>query len=399
MSSPKIALSEVAQVNPPINPQGFPRDTDVSFVPMSAVSEVTLKIEGEVTRKLNEVNKQYTPFRKGDILIAKITPSFENGKLTIADIRHELGFGTTEFHVVRPTKSILDTRYLFHFLKQDAIRSAGAKRMTGSAGQKRLPASFVAGLQIPLPPLAEQRRIAAILDKVDELHALRRQALARLDDLTQSVFFEMFGDPMQNHKGWGISTLEEIVSNEKHALKRGPFGGSLKKEFFVKSGYKVFEQQHAIAKNFELGSYFIDSEKYKEMHAFRLVPGDFIISCSGTAGKIARVPQGARKGIINQALLKVKLNSQVVNPTFFEFLFEHHSTQTRLFGQTRGSSIKNFPPMEAVRKLEFIVPPMNKQAEFEEFIQKLHVCNMAFSKQQVKITELTASLQNTYLHV
>ena len=86
--------------------------------------------------------------------------------------------------------------------------------------------SDIASLQIPLPPLAEQKRIAGILDAADALRAKRREALAQLDTLLQSTFLDMFGDPVTNPMGWEERHLPDLVSKRKHALKRGPFGGS-----------------------------------------------------------------------------------------------------------------------------------------------------------------------------
>ena len=104
-----------------------------------------------------------------------------------------MGFGSTEFHVVRPKPDKVDARYLLHLLRGPEVRREGEIRMIGSAGQKRIPAAFVESLKIALPPLPEQRRIAASLDQADELRAKRRRALALLDELADSVYADMFG--------------------------------------------------------------------------------------------------------------------------------------------------------------------------------------------------------------
>ena len=153
-------------------------------------------------RPFSEVAKGYTPFRRGDVLVAKITPCFENGKMALADdLPHELGFGTTEFHVFRPSERITGP-YLFNFLRVPWLRKAGAMKMRGAAGQRRVPADFFTSVQIPLPPLAEQKRIAGILDTAEALRTKRREALAQLDTLHQSIFLDMFGDPVTNPMGW-----------------------------------------------------------------------------------------------------------------------------------------------------------------------------------------------------
>ena len=178
---------------------------------MAAVDADSVTAVDRETRSYSEVSKGYTPFIDGDVLVAKITPCFENGKIAQARLSRRYGFGSTEFHVVRPRSDRVDARYLVHFLRQERIRKQGESRMTGSAGQRRVPEHFLAGLTIPLPPLPEQRRIAEILDKADALRAKRRAALAQLDTLTQSIFLDMFGDPATNPKGWPVDALRNIA--------------------------------------------------------------------------------------------------------------------------------------------------------------------------------------------
>jgi type I restriction enzyme S subunit len=117
------------------------------------------------TRPLCEVGGAYTYFADGDVLLAKITPCFENGKLGIArGLTNGVGFGSSEFTVIRPGHDLL-AEYLYYFLDQDELRQRGAKAMTGAVGHKRVPQEFVEALEIPLPPLVEQRRIVAVLDE------------------------------------------------------------------------------------------------------------------------------------------------------------------------------------------------------------------------------------------
>ncbi|WP_197736686.1 restriction endonuclease subunit S [Rhodanobacter sp. T12-5] len=210
-------LSEVAEINPRLDRSLIDDMSEsVSFVPMANVSELLGAITSEEDRKISDVIKGFTTFQDRDVLVAKITPCFENGKIAHARIGRRLGFGSTEFHVVRPKASRLNDRYLYHFLRQPVVREDGERRMTGSAGQKRVPKAFLEALEIPLPPLAEQRRIAAILDKADALRAKRREAITKLDQLLQSVFLEMFGDPETNPKRWPIGVIGDLLESVKY---------------------------------------------------------------------------------------------------------------------------------------------------------------------------------------
>jgi type I restriction enzyme S subunit len=251
----------------------------------------------------------------------------------------------------------------------------------------------LARIPIPVPPPSEQRRIAEVLDRAEALRAKRRAALAQLDTLTQSIFLDMFGDPSANPKGWRTAPLAEIAKRGSEGLKRGPFGGALKKEVFVNSGYKVFEQQHAISKNCDAGRYFISGPKYMSMQAFAVKPGDFIVSCSGTVGRIFRLPPTAPSGVINQALLRIRIDETQVGPTFFEALFESVGFQRSLLGGAHGSGIDNFPPMERMRSIRIVVPPLPIQHEFARCVAAIGQLNATHEASLAQLDALFASLQ------
>src|ERR1700687_2468903 len=114
-------LIDVAELNPRFV-ESLEMNTLVSFVPMSAVSAERASTISTEERPYREVSKGYTPFLDGDVLVAKITPCFENGKIAQASLPHRIGFGSTEFHVVRPRAGEADARYLLHFLRQEHVR-------------------------------------------------------------------------------------------------------------------------------------------------------------------------------------------------------------------------------------------------------------------------------------
>ncbi|GAA1792166.1 restriction endonuclease subunit S [Nostocoides veronense] len=181
-----VALGEVALINPRAERPG--PNEDVAFVGMADLSAESGVAGPGVLRPFHEVSKGYTVFRDEDLLVAKITPCFENGKTGQAKLRRPIGVGSTEFHVVRPNPGQLDSRFALHFLRQGWIRRAGELRMTGSAGQRRVPAAFLTELEVPLAPIEEQRRIAAILDQASELNCTSSSALAATGALGMRAF-------------------------------------------------------------------------------------------------------------------------------------------------------------------------------------------------------------------
>ena len=177
-----------------------------------------------------------------------------------------------------------------------------------------------------------------------------------------------------------MKTLPEIVNDDKDSIKRGPFGGALKKDDFVEDGYLVYEQRHAIHNDFEYAKYYITQEKYENMIGFKVVPGDLIISCSGvTLGRIAEVPEGAKKGIINQALLKLSLNQDIMINTFFIQQFRGEEIQDILFGFSRGSGIPNMPSMNEVKSVKFICPPLELQKQYCDFVKQVNKSKVVVS--------------------
>lgn len=144
------------------------------------------------------------------------------------------------------------------------------------------------------------------------------------------------------------------------ALVRGPFGGSLKKAIFKPSGFAVYEQQHAIGNQFEDFRYFVDQKKFEEMERFSVTPGDIIMSCSGTMGKVAKVPEAAPAGIINQALLKISPQDGL-DPDFLMLWMESPGFQDQLSATTMGVAIKNVASVKTLKAMSLPLPPLEEQ--------------------------------------
>ncbi|TXS73194.1 MULTISPECIES: restriction endonuclease subunit S [unclassified Streptomyces] len=183
------AIGNVARINPPKPKYSELHDDDlVGFVPMAAVNEVSGEISVVDKRPLGTVRaKSYRTFAPGDVLFAKITPCMENGKsATVPELPNGHGFGSTEFHVLRPSSDI-DAEYLWNFLRQKTYRAEAENHMTGSVGQARVPASFLRDSVIPLPPIPEQRRIVEYLASVNDCTRLAAEHLAEARRIVNSA--------------------------------------------------------------------------------------------------------------------------------------------------------------------------------------------------------------------
>ena len=174
-------------------------------------------------------------------------------------------------------------------------------------------------------------------------------------------------------KNWEVARLKEICEKNNSSIKRGPFGSSITKSMFVPKGkdtYKVYEQGNAIRRDINYGSYYITKDKFESLSAFQVKPGDIIVSCAGTIGKTFILPPKIEPGIINQALLKLTLDTSIIDKKFFLLEFESISVQLNL--HAKGSAIKNLASLKYLKnKVDFPLPPLEEQKRIVAKIEKL----------------------------
>ena len=204
--------------------------TEVTFLPMKAIGEQG-GLDLSAVRNISEVNSGYVPFFDGDVVVAKITPCFENGKgALVRGTLGGVGFGTTELYVLTPV-SDLNGRFLYFITVSAPFRQLGAASMTGAAGQKRVPEEFVRDYRIPIPPLPQQRAIADYLDRetarLDALVAAKERVLGLLAEkrralITRAVTCGL--DPNVPFRDSGIPWLGEIPAHWETERARWLFG-------------------------------------------------------------------------------------------------------------------------------------------------------------------------------
>ena len=165
----------------------------VSFVPMPAVSE-SGKIDASQIKAYDEVKTGFTYFAENDVLFAKITPCMENGKGAIAvGLCNNIGFGSTEFHILRPINNKSNPYWLYSLTSFDAFRKDAADNMTGSAGQRRVPAVFLEKYKVTLPPIELQNQFAAFVEQVDKSKVAVQKSLDEAQLLFDSLMQQYFG--------------------------------------------------------------------------------------------------------------------------------------------------------------------------------------------------------------
>ena len=180
---------------------------------------------------------------------------------------------------------------------------------------------------------------------------------------------------------WDLVELGNICN-----FVRGPFGGSLKKEIFVQKGFLIYEQYHAINNDFSFGRYYIDEEKFNQMKRFEVMTDDLLISCSGTMGKIAIVPQCHVKGIINQALLKLTVKPCAL-VEYIKYVLESSYIQNKYFKNQTGSAIQNVTSVKVLKTIKIPLPPLSIQ---ERIVTEIKIKQREIKELQCKIEKLNS---------
>jgi len=434
-------LDGVAPVNPRRNFDGIAADAELTFLGMAAVSELTGALILTEQRPLAAVRSGFTRFQSGDVIFAKITPCMENGKLAIIpDLPHGMGAGSTEFHVLQPDQ--VSARYLFHWLSQETFRNRAEHNMTGTAGQKRVPADWLRNAPIPVPPTIEEQvaivsRIDTLFAEIDEGEAALAEARAGVETyrkalLKAAVTGELTADwrkanPQQET---GQQLLQRILADrrarwhadpkntrKKYKEPEGPDRGLAD----IPEGWtcarleqlttKIVDGTHHTPTYVSTGIPFLSVKDVRDgklhfencryitpgEHADltkRCNPegGDLLVTKSGTIGRTAVVrTDQAFSLFVSVALLKPA--SSFISGEWLEFAFHHWFRNADVSQDVKGTAIKNLH-LEDFRELVVPLPPLNEQtaimARFEE--QSAKVPTRMFDPMMIGASSLRQSI-------
>ena len=273
------------------------------------------------------------------------------------------GYIGSTLAILRPSTQQLFAPYLSRFLegKFDYLQ----ENSTG-ATVPHISRDVLENLEVPLPNLNEQQRIAGLLEQADRLRRTRRYALELSDSFLPAAFLEFFGDPVRNTMNWECAVLEEVCADES-GIKAGPFGSSLKKEFYSKSGIRIYGQEQVIGGDFRIGDYYISKEMFFDFAAYEVLPGDLLISLVGSFGKVIVVPKDIERGIINPRLLKITPKPERIKAVFIAKLIEHPLVQRELLRMSHGGTM-GILNASLLRLLRVIVPPLPLQEQFAALV-------------------------------
>ena len=364
-------LSSVSEINPCRH--SIADSMTISFVPMSAVSEDGSLIAPEL-RTFVEVKKGYTYFSDNDVIVAKITPCYENGKTAlVSKLENGLGAGSTEFHVIRSKKDILPF-FIFSFINTDQVRNNGKSSMAGSGGQQRVPSSYFENLSIPTPHLPEQQKIADCLSSLDDLIAAQNQKLATLKTHKKGLMQQLFpaegatvprlrfpefrekveweekklGDVSEIVRGGSPRPIDDFLTTNTDGLNWLKIGDVNKEAKYVtKTQERVISE--ALSKT-------------------RVVnPGDLILSNSMSFGRpfILKIKTCIHDGWI--AVTKIRQN---IERDFLYYLIFSENSQSYFLDNAAGSGVLNLNA-DIIKFLPTAIPSLSEQQKIADCLSSL----------------------------
>jgi type I restriction enzyme S subunit len=316
---------------------------------------------------------------KGDIILARMQGTV---KVKVIENEDDNIIVSTGFLVLRP-KINADNKFLFHLLKSSTFQNKKDKLCTG-ATQKAINNSNFEKLEIPLPPFATQQKIAAILDQASAIIANNRAIVNKYDALTQSMFLDMFGDPVKNEMEWGKVTLGEIC----HKIT----DGTHKTPKYLENGVCFLSAKNV--KDFKLNSSdpkFISKEEHqvlsKRCNVEKL---DIVITKSGSLGMAAMIEFDFEFSIF-ESLALVKYKREFINGLFLLYFLNTKSTQRQYNDITKGVGVKHLH-LTDIRKLSIISPPIQLQNQFAERVAVIEAQKQQAQLELAKSESLFQSL-------
>jgi type I restriction enzyme S subunit len=401
-------------LNPKLDKSQFDDAQEVHFVPMPAVEALTNKIDISATRAFGEVRKGYTPFTGGDVIFAKITPCMENGKTAVVPyLPHGLAFGSTEFHVVRPCGD-LEPLWFFYFLSSRSFRSNAEHNMTGAVGQRRVPIDFIASSPIPLPPLAEQKRIVAKIEELfselqageESLRLARRQLATYRQSLLKQAFEGKLTQTWRTQNPDKLDSVETSPAVEgSHALPDGwrwiklgsaieePAYGTSKKCSYESTGLGVLRIPNVVNGTIDAGDLKFAEFTDDERKSYEIRAGDLLLIRSNGSvsivGRCAIVEPKHTEFLYAGYLIRLRPRAPLLNSRFLRDQMSSHRLRSQIEFSAKSTSGVNNINSKEIQRLLIALPSLPEQREI------VRLLNEQFEAIERNERELDAALQRS----
>ncbi len=347
---------------PSVNPAKHPEET---FELWSIPAFDAGKPDVVLGSKIGSSKKCVEP---GDVLLSRIVPHIRRSWI-VAPNSENRQIASGEWITFR--SDAFDAGYMRHILISDPFHAEFMQTVAGVGGSLlRARPDGDKQIEIPLPALEEQRRIAGILDQEDALSRLCTGALDKLNTLGQAIFHEMFGDPAVEPDRWPSKPLTEFVAN-KDDIRCGPFGTQLHKSEFQTSGVPLWGIKQ-VNKHFDIETEeFVSEQKFNDLRVYSLEPGDIVMTRKGTIGNCAVYPNDFPVGIMHSDLLRLRIDRERHNPTFMSAQLRFNRTFSYQLKLISGGAIMAGINVSRLKLLEAIAPPKGLQDQYEKQLTAL----------------------------
>ncbi|MBY6093969.1 restriction endonuclease subunit S [Ferrimonas balearica] len=280
-------------------------------------------------------------------------------------------------------------KYLYYALAND-VENIKREQGTGST-MIHVTKAAMEEREIPLPPLEEQKRIVAILDKADGIRRKRQQAIQLADDFLRSVFLEMFGDPISNPKKWRVVKLEQLVSDKKDIVD-GPFGSSVNtKVDYVENGEIPVIRTKNVSPNGEFITddlKFMTREKFDTVRRSEVLPGDVVLTKVGTIGNVMILPQSCKQAVLSTTgSCRIRLNQELIEPKYFFHFLKLYKPKML---QIAAEGVQPFLNMKHIKGFDVPLPEICVQKAFVKRCEQLE--QIVALKKQALASKLPDSL-------
>lgn len=385
-------ISEICNLNPKLK---LDDDLDVGFMPMAGVPTTYLGKCNFETKKWSEVKKGFTQFQNGDVIFAKITPCFENGKaFVIKEFPNGYGAGSTEYYVLRSIHGLIDPHWLFALVKTKDFLTNGALNMSGSVGHKRVTKEFVENYGVPVPPLAEQKIIAEKLDtllaQVDSTKARLEQIPQILKRFRQAVLASVVCRKLSKNTGqWKTYLLKNICTSISDGDHQAPPKSETGIPFLVISDVNKGQI------DFENVSRWVPESYYESLKEIRKpFQNDILYTVTGSYG-IPVIVNTTKPFCFQRHIAIIKPNSSLIDYKFLAFYLESPQIFKHASDVATGTAQKTVS-LSSLRNFELSVPSLEEQAEIVRRVEQLFAYADTIEKQVnnalTRVNSLTQSI-------
>jgi type I restriction enzyme, S subunit len=368
------------------NPSRSHPDDSFKYIDLSSIDASKRISEARTLKCADAPSRARQRVRANDVLVSTVRPNLNGVAVVPRDF--DGAIASTGFCVLRPLPTSLDFRYLYHWVKSPTFVSDMTRLATG-ASYPAVTDATVIGSKIPLPPLPEQRRIAAILDKADELRAKRRTALEQLNGLTQAVFLEMFGDPVTNPKGWKKAPLRSLCATVLDCPHSTPIYSNNRTPHPCIRSSDIQNDELTFADT----KYVDDDEYNKRVVRGKPRRGDIIYCREGARfGNAARLTDDTAV-CLGQRMMLLRPDTRSSSTEFLWAFLSHPSTYRAAAAAVGGSAAPHVNVRDIV-EFQVPVPPKSMQDDFGALIRvgdKLRSCHRASLN---RLDEAFASVQH-----